>query len=89
VQATGEREGESMKSKRKYSDGPIDEIEVVEDFLPSPEELAFKEDTVKVTISLSRSSIEFFKEEAGKHNTQYQKMIRRLLDIYVDRRAGS
>ncbi|MFN3237655.1 MAG: CopG family transcriptional regulator [Pseudomonadales bacterium] len=78
-----------MKSKRKYSDGPIDEIEDVEDFLPSPEELAFKEDTVKVTISLSRSSIEFFKEEAGKHNTQYQKMIRRLLDTYVDRRAGS
>jgi predicted DNA binding CopG/RHH family protein len=89
VQATGEREGEFMKSKRKYSDGPIDEIEVVEDFLPSPEELAFKEDTVKVTISLSRSSVEFFKEEAGKHNTPYQKMIRRLLDTYVDRRAGS
>ena len=78
-----------MKSKRKYSDGPIDEIEIVEDFLPSPQELAFKEDTVKVTISLSRSSIEFFKEEAGKHNTPYQKMIRRLLDTYVDRRAGS
>jgi predicted DNA binding CopG/RHH family protein len=78
-----------MKSKRKYSDGPIDEIEIVEDFLPSPQELAFKEDTVKVTISLSRSSIEFFKEEAGKHNTPYQKMIRRLLDTYVDRRTGS
>ncbi len=87
--AIGERENESMKSKRKYTDGPIDEIEIIEDFLPSPEELAFKEDTVKVTISLSRSSIEFFKEEAGKHNTPYQKMIRRLLDTYVDRQAGS
>ena len=41
-----------MKSKRKYSDGPIDEIEIVEDFLPSPQELAFKEDTVKVEISV-------------------------------------
>ncbi len=78
-----------MSSKRKYTDGPIDEIEIIDDFLPSPEELAFKEDTVKVTISLSRSSIEFFKEEAGKHNTPYQKMIRRLLDSYVDRQAGS
>ena len=78
-----------MKTKRKYTDGPIDETELVDDFLPSPEELAFKEDTVKVTIALSRTSIEFFKEEAGKHNTAYQKMIRRLLDSYVDRHTGT
>lgn len=78
-----------MKVKRKYSDGPIDEIEVVDDFLPSPEELAFKEDTVKVTIALSKSSVEFFKEKADEHHTAYQKMIRRLLDSYVDRHTGT
>ena len=55
---------------------------MVPDFLPPPEELAFKEDTVKVTIALSKESVEFFKKEAIKHNTQYQKMIRRLLDVY-------
>jgi|TARA_B110000263_G_scaffold204661_1_gene185004 predicted DNA binding CopG/RHH family protein len=78
-----------MTAKRKYNDGPIGEIEVVDDFLPSPEELAFKEDTVKVTIALSKSSVEFFKGKAEEHQTAYQKMIRRLLDSYVDRHTGT
>ena len=58
-------------------------VKVINDFLPSPEELALKEETVKVTISLSRASVDFFKNEAKKYNTQYQKMIRRLLDEYT------
>jgi len=33
--------------------------------------------------ALSKTSIEFFKREAKKHNTQYQIMIRRLLDEYT------
>jgi len=72
-----------MKKKIKYTDEPIGKVKVVTDFLPSPEELALKDETVKVTISLSKASIEFFKNEAKKHNTQYQKMIRRLLDEYT------
>lgn len=71
-----------MKGKIKYTDEPIGKLRVIDDFLPSPEELALKEETVKVTISLSKTSVEFFKKEAKKHNTQYQKMIRRLLDEY-------
>ncbi len=71
-----------MKEKTKYTDEPIGKVKVIDDFLPSPEELALKEETVKITISLSRTSVEFFKKEAKKHNTQYQKMIRRLLDEY-------
>ena len=58
-------------------------VMIVKDFLPSPEELALKEETVKITISLSRASVDFFKNEAKKYNTQYQKMIRRLLDEYT------
>jgi len=58
-------------------------VRVVADFLPSPEELVLKDETVKVTISLSKASVDFFKEEAKKHHTQYQKMIRRLLDEYT------
>ena len=50
----------------------------------SPAELAFREESVKVTISLSKKSIEFFKAEAAKHHTQYQRMIRQLLDMYAD-----
>jgi len=72
-----------MSAKIKYTDEELGDLEVIPDFLPSPEELAFKEDTVKVTISLSKESVEFFKQEAKKHNTQYQKMIRRLLDVYA------
>lgn len=62
-------------------------VKVVEDFLPSPEELALKDETVKVTIALSKTSIDFFKNEARKHNTQYQKMIRRLLDEYASHQS--
>ena len=59
--------------------------EVVADFLPSPAELAFREDGVKVTLPRSKRSVEFFKSEASKHQTQYQRMIRGLLDAYVER----
>lgn len=72
-----------MSAKIKYTDEPIGPLKVVPDFLPAPDELAFKEDTVKVTIVLSKESVEFFKEEAEKHHTQYQRMIRRLLDAYT------
>lgn len=73
----------SMSNKIKYSEGPIDEVEVVADFLPSPEELVFRDDTVKVTIALSRASVEFFKEKGQQYNVPYQRMIRRLLDEYA------
>ncbi len=72
-----------MKKKIKYTDEPMGKVKIIPDFLPSPEELALKEETVKITISLSKASIEFFKNEAKKYNTQYQKMIRRLLDEYA------
>ena len=72
-----------MKSKIKYRNEDLGELEIIDDFLPSPEQLALRDDSVKVTISLSKSSVEFFKEQAGQHNTPYQKMIRRLLDSYV------
>ncbi|MFQ5487344.1 MAG: BrnA antitoxin family protein [Gammaproteobacteria bacterium] len=72
-----------MSSKIKYTDEAIGPLKVVPDFLPPPEKLAFKKETVKVTITLSKESVEFFKQEAKKHHTQYQKMIRRLLDAYT------
>ena len=72
-----------MKAKIKYTNEPMGRVKVIHDFLPSPEQLALKDETVKVTIALSKSSIEYFKNEAKKYNTQYQKMIRRLLDEYT------
>lgn len=73
-----------MKKKIVYTDELMGDVEVVADFLPSPAELAFREDGVKVTLALSKRSVEFFKSEAAKHQTQYQRMIRRLLDSYVE-----
>ena len=78
-----------MSAKIRYTDEPLGEVKVIPDFLPSPDELVFRQESVKVTISLSKKSIEFFKSEAAKHHTQYQRMIRRLLDTYVDAQATS
>ena len=72
-----------MKSKIKYSDEPMGELKVTQDFLPPPDQLVLKEENVKITISLKKSSVEFFKKEAQKHRTSYQKMIRRVIDWYA------
>ena len=77
-----------MRNSIRYSDGPMEEVRVVSDFLPTPEELVFREETVKVTIALSKASVEFFKQEATKLKVSYQRMIRRLLDEYTLRHTG-
>jgi predicted DNA binding CopG/RHH family protein len=51
--------------------------------------LVVKEDNVKVTISLNKSSVEFFKKTAQEHHTSYQKMIRRLIDWYASQHQKS
>ena len=78
-----------MSAKTSYTDEPLGRLRVVPDFLPPPEELVFREEGVKVTIALSKRSVDFFKGEARRHNTQYQRMIRRLLDAYAERYARS
>ena len=72
-----------MSKVIQYSEEPIGEIKLISDFLPSPEELAFKKQNTKVTISLSTESVAYFKAAAKKHHMQYQKIIRQLLDEYV------
>jgi hypothetical protein len=78
-----------MSTKLKYTDEPLGEVKIISDFLPSPDELAFREESVKVTISLSKRSVEYFKAQATRHRTQYQRMIRQLLDAYVDAQSRS
>ncbi len=73
-----------MSAKIRYTDEPLGKLKVVPDFLPSPGELVFREAGVKVTIALTRRSVDFFKREAAKQKTQYQRMIRRLLDAYAE-----
>lgn len=71
-------------NKKKYTNEPIGKIKIIEDFLPKPEKLVLKEETVKVTLLLNKDSIDYFKEEAEKHHAHYQVMIRNLLDQYVE-----
>lgn len=74
-----------MRRNVKYTNEPLGELRVIPDFLPRPEDLVFQDDEgMKVTIALSKRSVEFFKGEAQKHHTQYQRMIRRLLDAYAE-----
>lgn len=77
----------------EYEDNPfglgdIDETRlkiVSKDFLPRPEELVFKNPRRKVTITLDQKSIDFFKAEAQRLHVPYQRMIRTLLQEYVER----
>ena len=55
-----------MSKQIRYSEEPIGDVKLVADFLPSPEELALKNEQTKVTISLSSESVSFFKKEAKK-----------------------
>ncbi len=72
-----------MNKPIKYTDEPMGDFKAVADFLPSPDELKIKNENTKITISLSKESIDFFKAAAEKNDMQYQKMIRQLLDEYV------
>ncbi len=72
-----------MKERIKYTDEPLGDLKNIPDFLPRPDELVFRDEGIKVTISLSEEGVKFFKDEARKHHTQ-QRMIRRLLDAYAE-----
>ncbi len=83
VQVIGAEVKRSMSKTIQYSNEPIGDLKIVPDFLPSPEELAVKQQNTKITISLSSESVAYFKDTAKIHHMQYQKMIRQLLDEYV------
>ena len=73
-----------MKKKITYTNEPMNLGKTVKDLLPSPDELAFKEATVRVTINLNKESVEFFKGEAKKSGIPYQKLIRKVVDLYAE-----
>lgn len=75
-----------MKKKTvEYSKGEIGKVKLVKDFLPAPDQLVPRDDNVKVTLNLSRHSLDFFKREAKKQRVPYQRMIRALVDKYAER----
>jgi len=76
------------KQTVRYTRGEIGKVRIVKDFLPPPEDLVLAEDNVKVTLSLTRRSLDFFKHQAAKHRVPYQRMIRALVDDYAARHRG-
>ena len=80
-----------MSKKTGYRDAPpqvaeaIRSATVIDDFLPPPDELIPRDETVKVTISLTQKSVDFFKVSAEKQGVPYQTMIRKVLDLYSQR----
>ena len=81
------RKGRRSMSSRtvKYSTGEIGRVRIVKDFLPAPDALVPREENVKVTIELSRRSVDFFKRAAKRRRVPYQRMIRALVDAYAER----
>ncbi len=76
----GEKGENTMKSNWEM---PVGELNRVKDFLPPPSRLVLGEETAKITIALKKSSVSFFKRQAHKNHTKYQKMIREVLDQYA------
>ncbi len=91
--AIGGKEKSSMKKRITYTDEPsgvdLNAARAVKDFLPPPDQLVFKEKTVKITLALSEGSLNFFKAQADKHGLKYQQMIRSLIDKYVSAHTHS
>ena len=76
-----------MKKKIVYTDEPIKLGKTVKDFLPPPGELALREKTVRITLNLNEQSVAFFKQEAKKAGGSYQRLIRKVVDLYVQHNA--
>jgi hypothetical protein len=71
------------KNKTKYTEDAMGTLRVVRDFLPPPDQLVLKEENVKVTISLKKSSVDFFRAKAKENHISYQRMIRQVIDWYA------
>lgn len=77
-----------MKRRGNLEDAPKGKLTIIDDFLPPPSQLVRKADTVKVTSEFTRSSIDFLKKEARKAKVPYQRMLRALLDRYVEQHSA-
>lgn len=72
-----------MKKKITYTNEPMKVGERVIDFLPPPSQLVKRDETVKVTLELTRESLDFFKLQAQESHIPYQRMLRGLIDRYA------
>jgi predicted DNA binding CopG/RHH family protein len=78
----------ARKTAARSATSEIGRLRVIDDFLPPPDQLVLREDNVKVTLSLSQRSIDFFKQAARERQVPYQRMIRALVDAYAEKQSG-
>lgn len=73
----------------ELGDIDVSKLKIVsKDFLPSPEQLVFKETKAKkVTIVLDNFTINFFKQKAEQLGSSYQGMMRKLLLTYAEKHS--
>lgn len=75
-------------SEKLYKNAPlkmrraIKKSEIVEDFLPDPAKLTENLEKQKITINLSKNSVEKFKKYAKKNGVKYQTLISSVIDAY-------
>lgn len=77
-----------MSRKTKYTVEKLHMGERIPDFLPPPSKLVLRETTTKVTLELTQSSLNFFKQKAKQERMPYQRMIRGLIDAYANYQQG-
>lgn len=82
-----------MKKKTvKYTDDKGEmsgKLRRVRDDLPSPDELAGEiGGRTKVTLALDDDALAFFKREASRRRTSYQRMIRNLVRSYAQSQSS-
>ena len=73
-----------MNTRATKSDFPVGKLTRIKDVLPAPDKLVVHEETIKVTLLLSKSSMQFFKHQAAQHQTKYQRMLRELVDRHTE-----
>ena len=67
----------------KIVEGTFGRMQEIPNFLPKPEDLVFRQPGKKIDLFLKTETIEFFKRKASRLNTEYQTMIRAILEKYV------
>jgi hypothetical protein len=82
-----------MKKATKYTHDKgeiVGKLHPVPDFLPRPEEMPSLDELAgknggqtKITLAIDDDTLEFFRAEAKKRKTSYQRMIRNLVRAYV------
>lgn len=71
-----------MKRRTASADEPQGRLRAVRDDLPPPQALVPHEDSVPVTISLSREAAEFYRVEAAKAGLPVHRFLRRMLESW-------